>query len=356
MKIRREFIERVRSAQSTDDLLPLIQEAIRLEHATIPPYLCAYFTLKLGHNAAVGQVLRSIVIEEMLHMTLAANLLVALGGAPQINRRDFVPVYPGDLPMGIGNDLEVRLRKCSVEQVRDVFMKIEAPDEPIAIRVAAQRSIFRTENLAAPRFETIGLFYAFLSEKLAELGDAAFVGDPARQVVTKRWFPEADEMFLIADVASAQRALAVIIDQGEGTTTSPFETDGAPAHYYRFEQIVRGRSLRPHPGQEPPYSYGDPPLVLDALQVWDMDDDPAVAKYRPGSRSRLLAEQFARAYTSLLNALHEAFNGNPGMIDRAIGVMYELRIVAQQVLATRAAYADGSNPPHQTGLCFEYWA
>jgi hypothetical protein len=39
-----------------------------------------------------------VVIEEMLHMTIAANVLNAVGGHPAIDRPDFVPNYPEDLP------------------------------------------------------------------------------------------------------------------------------------------------------------------------------------------------------------------------------------------------------------------
>ena len=86
-----------------------------------------------------------------------------------------------------------------------------------------------------------------------------------------------------------------------------------------------------------------------------MDDDPKAAKYREGSRSRRLADQFNYAYTMLLNALHRAFNGEPGRIEAAMGVMYELRFLAQQVLATPAEWADPTNTANkQTGLSFEY--
>ena len=43
----------------------------------------------------------------MLHMTIACNLLNALGRAPLIDAADFVPCYPGPLPLGIGTDLSV---------------------------------------------------------------------------------------------------------------------------------------------------------------------------------------------------------------------------------------------------------
>jgi hypothetical protein len=124
-----------------DGLKSALQLAIELEHATIPPYLCALLSIKQGRNREVAGLIRSVVIEEMLHMALACNLLNAVGGAPVIDRPGFVPRYPGHLPAGLRPDLTVGLRRCSIDQIRDVFMSIELPDdvllEPAADEIAA---------------------------------------------------------------------------------------------------------------------------------------------------------------------------------------------------------------------------
>lgn len=86
-----------------------------------------------------------------------------------------------------------------------------------------------------------------------------------------------------------------------------------------------------------------------------MDDDPRIDKYRPGSQSRRMAEQFSYSYTRLLNSLHQAFNGTPASLDHAMGLMYELRLLAHQVLSTPAVWADPTKTTvAQTGLSFEY--
>ena len=346
MKISSQFVANVRAASSGADLLPLLQAATELEHATIPPYLCGYFTLKPGTNADAAAIIRSVVIDEMLHLTIAGNLMVALGGKPVLNKPDFVPDYPGNLPMGIADHLQVRLRKCSVDQVRDVYMKIEEPEVPIDIPVVAA---------FVPEFGTIGAFYQSLSQKIQDLGQSIFIGDPSQQVVATRWFPDPDKMFPITDVATAVKGISLIIDQGEGTTTSPFDGSGAPAHYYRFQEIVVGRRLVEMPGTNPPFAFGGDPVVLDPAGVWDMDDDPRIDKYRPGSQSRRMAEQFNYSYTLLLNSLHQAFNGTPASLDHAMGLMYELRLLAHQVLSTSAVWADPTRTTvAQTGLSFEY--
>jgi len=350
IRIAARYIDDVRNATSGQDLTPLLQAAIELEHATIPPYLCAYFSLKDGSGTAVGEIIRSIVVQEMLHLTIASNLMISLGGEPRLNGPGFVPKYPDGLPMGIGEHLQVRLRKCSLEQVGDVFMKIEEPEDPISIRVA-----FQAERQLVPEFATIGAFYLALADKIRELGDSAFIGKPEHQVVASRWFPDPEEMFAISDVTTAVQGIQVIIDQGEGTQTSPFDDSGAPAHYYRFDQIVKGRRLIPSPGSTPPFVYGGEPVSLDVQNIWDMDDDPKAAKYKVGSRSRQRADQFNYSYTRLLNSLHRTFNGQPEELDKAMGLMFELRLLSQQVLSTTAEWADPAvTAGKQTGLSFEY--
>jgi hypothetical protein len=68
----------------------------------------------------------------MLHMALACNLLNAIGGEPQIDSANFVPRYPGHLPAGLRPDLTVTLRRCSIDQIRDVFLSIEEPEVVLA--------------------------------------------------------------------------------------------------------------------------------------------------------------------------------------------------------------------------------
>src|SRR5215471_9110418 len=75
-----------------------LQWAIALEHATIPPYLCALYSIRDGHNEEAAEVIRSVFMEEMLHLTLAANILNAVGGEPRIDTPAMLPSYPMYLP------------------------------------------------------------------------------------------------------------------------------------------------------------------------------------------------------------------------------------------------------------------
>ena len=120
--------------ESKLSLLKALQIAVELEHSTIPPYLCALYSIKEGHNEEVAALIRSVVVEEMLHMALASNIMIAIGGHPSISHPGFVPQYPTSLPGGLRAGLVVRLRRCSIAQIRDVFCQIEEPsvtEEPV---------------------------------------------------------------------------------------------------------------------------------------------------------------------------------------------------------------------------------
>src|SRR5690348_17994184 len=82
-------------------IVDALQAAIRLEHSTIPLYLYAKYSLDRTKNAVIAQLIHSVVMEEMLHMTLACNLLNALGGQPLIDSPTMTPTYPGPLPGGV---------------------------------------------------------------------------------------------------------------------------------------------------------------------------------------------------------------------------------------------------------------
>src|SRR5699024_7103930 len=85
---------------TVEDLHQYLHVAMQLEHATIPPYLTALYSMHPGVNADASRVIRVVAVEEMLHLTLAANIHNAVGGTPDLTGNDFVPHYPTRLPDG----------------------------------------------------------------------------------------------------------------------------------------------------------------------------------------------------------------------------------------------------------------
>jgi hypothetical protein len=109
--------------KSKEELWHYLYLAMQLEHATIPPYLLALYSIHPGTNFDASQVLRVVVVEEMLHLTLAANITNAVGCKVDLTTPGFVPKYPARLPDG-EKDFEVHLRPFSCAALQ-TFEKIE---------------------------------------------------------------------------------------------------------------------------------------------------------------------------------------------------------------------------------------
>ncbi len=197
-------------------LMAALQAAIELEHSTIPPYLCAYWSIRAGATTPATVTIKgwiqSIVYQEMLHMGLACNLLTAIGGTPNIYCAGFVPRYPGPLPGHVRTGLTVGLAGLAKDDANDpvkkkevvqTFMQIEYPElGPIALARAA-----------VPEYRTIGDFYDAISKAFDDLQPALSL---RRQMVE-------DTLGLpaIAILPEAQGAIRLIKEQGEGTAQSP---------------------------------------------------------------------------------------------------------------------------------------
>jgi len=336
LRVERAVVAAVSAAASAEELVGLVQEAVRLEFSTIPPYLTAMLSLKPGRNRDIWWAIHDVVVDEMLHLLIDCNLLNALGGRPALDDPEFVPVYPGPLPLGIGTGFDVGLEAFSLDLVENVFMEIEEPEHPLTFPGVAA-------GLQAD-FSTIGEFYRTLSGKLVELGDSALAGDPARQVVAPSWFP-AERLFAITDVASAARALALVVAEGEGTPESPVDPDGDIAHYYRFEAIRRGRRLVRDDTVPAGFSFSGAPYPFDPDGVWPLTANQSHTALDEATEGWRRVQQFRVTFTRLLTSLQRVVDGDPGHLDAAMGVMFELKL-AGQVLATMPAVT-GSGP---TGL------
>lgn len=316
-----------------------LQWALELEHATIPPYMFAAYTLG-PVNKVIRNLTRDITREEMLHMTLVCNVLNAIGGEPQLSHPGFIPSYPASLPGAIHGDLIVPLAPFSRNTLDEVFLRIEQPEAPVDFRVMAA-----PEGVAAG---TIGQFYARIEEALRAGGPALFAhGKPDRQVEIAI---DDDDSFVVTDVESAGRAIDLIVAQGEGTERSPLDgPNGEPAHYYRFMQIVKGKVLREDASTPEGYSYSGEKIVFDPAAVFPAKTNIKMADIPVDSPARLLAEQFNRDYTGMLALLHRAFNGEKHLLGEPINLMTSaLKTAAIQLV--QIEIADGVN----AGPTFEY--
>jgi CDGSH-type Zn-finger protein len=294
-----------------DSLRDHLQWAIELEHATLPPYLTALYSLDPVRNRAAVEVVSSVFVEEMLHLALAANLLNAVGGAPRLDTPEMLPPHPRKLPHG---DLELSLVPFGPEAL-EMFLRLEQPAPPGAPP--------EDDN-----YETIGQFYAAIEQGLRYLCDTlgekeVFSGDPVRQVGGGHFRHTGGRLVAVTDLASALDALEEIVEQGEGTARSEV-WDGdhdEVAHYYRFMELKLGRRYRR--GDTPESGPTGEKLSVDLTGVFPMTPNPA---------DRAAQEEFNHTYCAILHLLELAFNGSPRMLAVATGEMYALKAQAQELM------------------------
>lgn len=330
-----------------DGLHGHLYAALQLEHATIPIYLTALYSIRPGTNSEGAHILRAVAVEEMLHLTLVGNLINALGGRPDLTRPGFTPCFPTLLPDG-EQDFSVGLQRFSPAAIES-FLKIE---RPASLNTVAgnlrQRPRHGGRVLAAhtgageeEHFFSIGEFYKAIADGLEHLhdrlGSALFAGDPARQIGPEQYYSGGGGLIAVTDLQTALAALELIAEQGEGITGDIFDEDGEIAHYYRFQQLLLGRYYVA--GDAPDHPSGGPvPVDWDA--VYPIRPNARVADYPEGSDLRRAAEEFNAAYAAYLALLTRAFDGAPHLFQEAVGEMFRLK--EQMLQLIRQPLDDGS--------------
>lgn len=311
-----------------------LQSAIELEHSTIPPYLCAWWSVKHvkeSHNKpnptnTIKNWIGSIVFQEMLHMGIACNLLAAIGGVPNIYCAGFVPQYPTPLPGGVRPGLVVGLAGLAKDDATDdikkkevvqTFMQIEYPETPLARNESSGRG-----------YSTIGEFYDAIVGAFEYLQPAISIDT---QLATTLLDPP---LKVIATVLDATDAITLIKDQGEGTGKTPLQTGNSGevldpedlAHYYKFASIYHERLIAPDSSAKSGWSFsGDPLCFPPEDNLYLMAEVP-----RGGYCESAVVDTM---YTKLLKLLHYAWSdGDAIKLTSAIGSMTALSGAAMSLL------------------------
>ncbi len=360
---------------SIESLRTELQFAMKVEHSTVPPYLCALYSIPDGANDEAASVIQTVAMEEMLHMVLVANLTNAVGGRTMVNDPEFVPRYPSPLPRCLPRFM-VHLRKFSKDAL-DLFLKIEKP-ENLPDEIALQK------RSAEHEYASIGEFYGAIRDSLQRLVDTygekhVFSGDAKLQVTGEYYYGGAGELFVIQNFEDAKRAIEEIVEQGEGlpneigveqipgreaapvaALSSEVSSDAGfaaqrydgqlePAHYFRFKEIREGRY----------YQKGDtvhsgprgPEFPVDWTAALNMRTDPQAAQYadHPQIQSKMI--EFNNCYTRLLDRLQLAFTGQPSSLIAAVGDMYELKHRAVELMRIPSPLDDDATT---VGPSFEF--
>jgi CDGSH-type Zn-finger protein/truncated hemoglobin YjbI len=230
-------------------LIYMLCEAAELEHAIMCQYLFAAFSLKQTAvegltEAELAAVTRwrkqvsHVATQEMLHLALVHNLLSAIGAAPHLARPN-LPAPASHYPAGV----QLALLPFG-EQALQHFMFLERPegmalDDADGLAAVGRATPVVNERDIVPQgqdFATIGHLYRSIEAALGHLSelhgeDWLFVGPPRAQA-TAAYFGW-PELVAVTDLASAGRAIAEILEQGEGP-----RGDWRNAHFGQFVAIL----------------------------------------------------------------------------------------------------------------------
>jgi hypothetical protein len=223
-------------------------------------------------------------------------------------------------------------------------MEIEKPEHPIIIPAAAELLI------TVPKYATIGDFYMAIQEKVKVLPDSAFKNADLQVTADDYYSPSL--LFKITNAEEAVKAIGIIIEQGEGTDTSPeapvIDGTGEPAHYYRFQQIVKGRLLINAPVKG--YVFGGDKINAASVEVYPLWDNTKIKDLESYPAEWKALNDFNLCYTGLLVGLDNTFNGNPAGLEDTIDIMRNLKKLAKKLVTLSFPGKAGYN----IGPSFEY--
>jgi len=312
-----------------------LQTAIAIEHATMPLYSAAMYSLEVQNYPSYNTI-RSVLMEEMLHMAAACNMLAALGGSPRIRELDHGLPRQG-LPGRVAPELFVALAPLSARSI-EMFMRIEAP----FFLLGGQQRV-------GP-YDTIGRFYEAISDAVRrnarEVRDAVARGGRSHQVGGNLGYRSITAGSGIDPVEQCLEALEMISDQGEGkaasTITAGAEFQNEGSHYARFAELKYGRTYREPqdpialtPATEAQYFQGEAvpwPVVINTLAV-PQDGYAAILALDPAAPEvRKELDAFDASYTAMMIALDGAWNGpierSWASLGEAVVHMNEMRVVS----------------------------
>jgi CDGSH-type Zn-finger protein len=239
-----------------EELLYLLTRASELEHNLACAYLYAGYSLKndLAEGGLTETELQAVrgwkrkiahvAVEEMLHLGQVSNLITAVGGAPHFARSNF-PLPPSTFPFGIQIALEpishaLLERLVCYEMPEDGIIP---PERAPLYREMSERvtgdvdrsALIAIQNSVEPfdiDFRTVGEFYHKIESAFHTIPpERLFIGDPAVQA-NPQYLDLPKELVQVADVASASKAIEMIIEQGESPTS-----EHPDAHFCVFDSM-----------------------------------------------------------------------------------------------------------------------
>jgi CDGSH-type Zn-finger protein/truncated hemoglobin YjbI len=294
-------------------LIYMLCEAAELEHGIMCQYLFAAFSLKqredegltAGELAAVERWRKNIshvATEEMLHLALVHNLLSAIGAAPHFGRPN-LPAPAHHYPAGVNLTLVPfgeRALQHFIFLERPEGMEYEGAE---GLDLPAHEAVpLMSERDIVPQpqdFATVGHLYRSIEEGFRHLAEKVgeenlFVGPARAQAIPENFhWPE---LVVVSDLASAQKAIDTILEQGEGA-----RGHWEQAHFGQFVKILDEyrEMVTAKPGFDPVR-----PVMFATVRRSERDDTVAQISERVTSRC---ADLFNVSYEILLQMFERYF-------------------------------------------------
>ncbi|MFD8230926.1 ferritin-like protein [Streptomyces sp. NPDC059696] len=291
-----ELMDAREEQRDAEWLKDALQQAVLLELATLPPYLCALWSVE-DQESDVALAIGRVVFDEMSHLGLAGNLLTTIGGTPRLASAQTAPKYPGPLPGGVRPGLKVFLSGLTKDAL-DLFSRIEEPDDPVTVESAG--------------FTSIGAFYSAIGEAFRQHPELITGTRQIRRFMSHHG--EGNDVVDIASPADVEKAIGIIKEQGEGTSASPENPhpgeQGELAHYYVFRELFHGRRvIRTSENPDVWEFAGDPIAMPSALPMgtvpaggWEAGGLPA-----PDEETRQRLVEVNLQYSAMLRFLEQAW-------------------------------------------------
>lgn len=365
---------------SKPKLIAFLREAAEVEQQLMLQYLYAGFSIKKYPDATCtaaqvemirrwGSTVYMVARQEMEHLALVNGLLSALGADPWF-ARDNIPsqshfylgrhlaeergadsgVVPCDIPF-----VFERFNLATIGR----FVCAESPgyDTLVAAGDPIPRWCFGTPEHPCPRHAyppsrthatpdllgdesirpgTVQQLYDWIQEAFNTLPpEELFTGDPSRQVFVPVEYQI--NIFPIVDLASANTAISLIVEEGEGIDAPP----GYLSHFRRFYDVHSElqAALAADPGFEPSMPALFNPSrdqITDprALEVFELFNDAyATMVFVLTSLYRNFVPQESQAYPFLSAALQE----------NAFGPMMTMLLRPLAEILVRTASGDGQH-------------
>lgn len=324
---------------SIEDARDQLQTAIGVEFGTLPPYLYALYSIPPGQNPQAAARIKSVAMQEMIHMCLACNILNAIGGDPVIQPQTYPGPLPGDIGPPRGKPLTIRLLPFSKEAMAQGMAIEEPKDGPINFPDKPMLKAAKGGPV------TIGEFYAHLDAYLATLPASAWTPN-RHQIDDNQYFM--GQLFAVNGYPDAHKAISQIVSEGEGADGSPLDFQQEIAHFYRFEEVRRNQVLTKDPN---PKGYAwTGTLGVDWKAVYPAIPDPGTHDFSQEPPPAQQAQNACNdAFSRMVRALQLATTGHEGHLGLAVRAMFDLRMAAQVAFTTPLA-----DPAKVAGPAFLY--